>query len=115
MAWDILQLVGVIAAVVALVIVVRLRHRSFYRFLDEYSDKEICDHLKPALTLLKSRGHCVVRTGQFRPDTPLEIHVTPAFDPRKIADELQLAEPVFVSERNVLGCREDECEIKPLS
>ena len=41
-------------------------------------------------------------------------HLAPPFDPRALFDELKLAEPVFVSERNVLGCKEDLCEIHPV-
>ena len=52
--------------------------------------------------------------GQVRPDFPLEIHISPPFDLQRLADELKLKEPVFVSERKVLCCREDECEIRPV-
>ena len=44
---------------------------------------------------------------------PLEIHLAPAFDPKAIHDELKLAEPACVSERNVLYCKEDWCELHP--
>jgi hypothetical protein len=32
-----------------------------------------------------------------------------------VYDELKLAEPVFVSERNVLYCKQDWCEIHPVA
>ena len=47
------------------------------------------------------------------PTCPLEIHLQPPFDPQAIYDELKLTEPVFVSERKVLYCQEDWCEVHP--
>jgi hypothetical protein len=44
---------------------------------------------------------------------PLEIHVIPPFDPHALYKDLQLIPPVYVSERNVLFCKEDWCEIHP--
>ncbi len=110
---DILQIVLVIAAVIALGIVIRLRHRSHARFLQDFADHEVCEHLKGALALLESRGHRVARAGQQNPELPLEIHLTPAFSPKAIFEELKLSAPVYVSERNVLFCRDDECELHP--
>jgi hypothetical protein len=47
---------------------------------------------------------------------PLEIHVAPGFDPKSVAEQLGLTDPVFVSaERNVLFCKEDWCELHPTS
>ena len=60
-----------------------------------------------------AKGSRITRVGQKHPDLPLEIHVDPPFDPQAVYDELKLAEPVFVSERNVLYCKEDWCELHP--
>jgi len=103
-----------VIAVIALPFVIRLRRRSHQRFMAEYSDREVCEHLRPALEHLMSRGHVVRRAGQKAPDFPLEIHLSPPFDPKQVADQLKLAEPVFVSERNVLYCQEDLCELHPV-
>ena len=108
-----LQLLGAIAIGVILVWAVRARRRSHAVYLGELAAGEVCPHLKPAYDLLASRGHRPVNVGQRHPELPLEIHVTPRFDPRAVYDELKLAEPVFVSERNVLYCKEDLCEIHP--
>jgi hypothetical protein len=110
---DIILIVLAVIAAIATPIVLRLRRRSHEKFLQTFSDQEICPHLRPALELLKSRGHRIVRAGQMREDLPLEIHIAPAFDPQALADELKLQDPVFVSERNVLYCKEDWCEIHP--
>jgi hypothetical protein len=114
--WDtqnIIYALAVIAAI-AMPFVLRLRRRSHQRFLAEYSEREVCEHLRPALEHLKSRGHVVRRAGQRAPDFPLEIHLSPPFDPKQVAAELKLVEPVFVSERNVLYCKEDLCELQPV-
>jgi hypothetical protein len=108
-----LQLFGAIAVGVVLVWAVRARRRSHAAYLLETSADLVCLHLKPAYDLLLSRGHEPVNVGQRHPDLPMEIHLAPLFDPRAVFDELKLAEPVFVSERNVLGCKEDLCEICP--
>jgi hypothetical protein len=107
----------VIAAVVAVVLAwaVRARRRSYASYLTEVAAREVCPHLRPAYELLTSRGHVPVNVGQRHPDLPLEIHVAPPFDPKGVYDELKLAGPVFVSERNVLYCKEDMCEIHPKS
>ena len=111
---QLLQLLLVIAAAVALVFVLGWRRRSHRQFLQEFADREVCDHLRLALETLKARGHVVHRAGQQHPDLPLEIHITPPFDPPALAKELKLQEPVFVSERNVLYCKEDWCELRPV-
>jgi len=103
------------AAVVLLPIVVILRRRSHWKFLNQFADKEVCEHLHEALDLLKSRGHRIVRAGQKDPELPLEIHMSPPFDPQAMATELKLVDPVFVSERNVLYCREHWCELHPVN
>ena len=111
---DILKIVGFLAAAVALAVVVRWRRKNYAQFLQRFADEEVCEHLRPALELLKSRGHVVERAGQRARDLPLEIHITPGFDPTALHDELKLEDPVFVSERNVLYCEEDRCELKPI-
>jgi hypothetical protein len=112
---DVLTLAGAVVLAVVLVVVVRRRARSHGAFTQRFADENVCEHLRPAWELLRSRGHRAVRVGQKAPELPLEIHVQPPFDPRAIYDELKLAQPVFVSERNVLYCKEDWCEIHPMS
>ena len=112
---DVLILVGASVLAVLLVIVVRWRVRSHGAFTQALADDTVCQHLRPAWELLRARGHCAARVGQKAPYLPLEIHVQPPFDPRAVYDELQLAEPVFVSERNVLYCKQDWCEIHPVN
>ena len=58
-------------------------------------------------------GDRIVDVGQKSEEYPLEIHVAPRFDPAAIAKELDLQPPVHVSERNVLYCKEDWCELHP--
>ncbi|MGE5611521.1 MAG: hypothetical protein ACM359_19885 [Bacillota bacterium] len=111
---DIILIVLIILAAITTPIVLRLRRRSHQRFLEEYSETEVCEHLSGAMALLRSRGHQIVRVGQLRPNMPLEIHLAPKFDPKALATELELKEPVFVSERDVLCCREDWCELHPV-
>ena len=110
---DILMLIGVLVAAVLLVIVVRARHRSHARHTHELALQQVCTHLQPALDLLLARGHIVLRVGQKAREMPLEIHLQPPFDPQAIYSELELTEPVLVSERNVLYCKEDWCELHP--
>lgn len=110
---DLLMLLGALAVAAVLAWAVRGRRRAYARDARELADAETCAHLKPALDLLLSRGHVVRQVGQKGPDMPLEIHLEPAFDPRVVYEELRLAEPVFVSERNVLYCKEDWCELHP--
>ena len=111
---DVLILVGAVLLAVLLVVVVRWRVRSHGEFTQQLADENVCEHLRPTWALLRSRGHRALRVGQKAPDLPLEIHVAPPFDPRAVYDELTLAEPVFVSDRNVLYCKEDWCEIHPV-
>lgn len=108
------QIALAVAAAACLPVVVAMRRRSYRRFIDKFADDEICPHLRGALQLLRDRGHRVVRAGQKSPQFPLEIHVAPLFDPRGLAAELRLGEPVFVSDRNVLCCAEHECELTPV-
>jgi hypothetical protein len=112
--YDILMAVGALVTAVLLVVVVRARHRGKAEHDLRFSIENVCPHLKPALDLLLSRGHRVIRVGQLGPDMPLEIHLAPPFDPKAIYEELKLGEPVFLSERNVLYCKEDWCEVHPL-
>jgi hypothetical protein len=108
-------LLALLAGVIAVLLtrVIRARRRAKARFELEYSSENVCYHLKPALDLLVSQGHRIARVGQLGPDMPLEIHLAPPFDPKAIYEELKLADPVFVSERNVLYCKEDWCELHP--
>lgn len=111
---DILWLVVVFAAAVAMVFVVRARRRQHGENLQDLAAENVCPHLRPALDELLRRGHRAVRVGQKLPEMPLEIHLAPPFDPKALAEELELREPVFVSpERNVLFCKEDWCELHP--
>jgi hypothetical protein len=110
---DFLMLLGGLAVALVLAWAVRGRRRSHARDARELAEAETCAHLKPALEVLLARGHVVRRVGQKAPEMPLEVHLEPAFDPRVVYEELRLAEPVFVSERNVLYCKEDWCELHP--
>jgi len=110
---ELLRIAGVIVAVVLMFYVIRWRRRGFHQHVNEAAHGEICEHLRPALELLLARGHRIVDVGMKRPELPLEIHVAPRFDPQAIYEELKLAEPVFVSERGVLYCKEDWCELHP--
>jgi len=112
---ELLKIAGIIIAVVLMIFVIGWRRRSFRAHLDETAEQEICDHLKPALDLLKSRGHRIINVGQKQEEYPLEIHLTPSFDPAALARELDLQPPVHVSERNVLYCKDDWCELHPRS
>jgi len=110
---DILTLVGVIFAAVMLVVVIRWRRRDFAQNTLELARDEVCEHLQPVLQHLLENGAVITRIGQNGRDYPLEIHVQPPFDPKTVYAELKLEEPVFVSERNVLYCKEDWCELHP--
>jgi hypothetical protein len=110
---ELLKIAGVIVAVIVMIIVIAWRRRGFRAHLDDIAEQEICDHLKPVLAHLKSRGHQIVNVGQRQEEYPLEIHVAPSFDPAAIAKELDLQPPVYVSERNVLYCKDDWCELHP--
>jgi hypothetical protein len=109
-----LQVLGAVLLAALLVWAVRARRRSQGVHFSNVAEAEVCPHLRPAYDLLTSRGHVPVNVGQRHPDLPLEIHMAPPFEPRAVHDELKMAEPVFVSERNVLYCKEDLCEIRPV-
>ena len=111
---DILQVLAVLLAAVVMIVVVRARHRGKATHDVGYANENICEHLKPALQYLESHGHQISQVGQHGPDMPLEIHVIPAFDPHALYKDLQLIPPVYVSERNVLFCKEDWCELHPV-
>ena len=115
LAWELLKIAGVIAVVIVMIVVIRWRRKTFHAHLDETAEAEVCPHLKPALELLKSRGHRIVNVGQRAEEYPLEIHLAPSFDPAAVARELDLQPPVHVSERNVLYCKEHWCELHPRS
>jgi hypothetical protein len=110
---ELLKIAGIIAAVILMIVVIRWRRRNFRVHLDETAEKEVCPHLKGALELLRSRGHRIVDVGQKTEEYPLEIHLAPMFDPAALAKELELQPPVQVSERNVLYCKKDWCELHP--
>jgi hypothetical protein len=111
---DILWMVLAAVAAVAMIFVVRARRVSHGTNLRQLAEENCCDHLRPALEMLLSRGHELSRVGQKMPDYPLEIHFKAAFDPVALKDELKLEDPVFLSEtRNVLFCKADGCELDP--
>jgi hypothetical protein len=110
---DVLILAGAVLLAVLLVVVVRWRVRTHRAYSENLADEMVCEHLRGAWSLLRHRGHRPTRVGQRHPDLPLEIHAQPPFDPQALYDELKLSEPVFVSERNVLYCKDDWCEIHP--
>ena len=110
---DILQVLAVVAGTVVLNAVVRARQRGKAVHDVDYAQEHICEHLRPVLELLRTRGHRVEQVGQYGDDFPLEIHLRPAFDPQAVYDELKLQPPVHVSDRGVLYCKEDWCEIHP--
>jgi len=113
LAWELLKIAGVIVAVITMIIVIGWRRRTFRAHLNESAEQEVCPHLKPAMDLLLARGHRIVDVGQKHEEYPLEIHLAPHFDPAAVAKELDLQPPVFVSERNVLYCKDDWCELHP--
>jgi hypothetical protein len=112
---DILLMLGAVFVAVMLILVIRARKQSHGEYMHDYAQREVCDHLRPALQRLLERGHRVARAGQQGREMPLEIHVEPSFDPQALYEELALEPPAHVSERNVLFCREDWCEIHPRS
>ena len=59
-ARDVLYMVGAALLGVLLVYVVGLRRRSYGRHLVEVAEAEVCEHLRPALELLRSRGYTEV-------------------------------------------------------
>jgi len=111
---DILEVLGALLAAVVLILVVRGRHRGKAVHDTAYARENVCEHLRPALLRLESTGHRVVRVGQYAEELPLEIHLAPHFNPRALYEELKLESPVHVSERNVLYCKDDWCELHPV-
>jgi hypothetical protein len=116
---DILMLLGAAAVGGVLIWTVRWRRRDHAHNIRQMAEQEVCAHLRPTYEMLVARGHVALRVGQKNPEFPLEIHMAPPpgaapFNPRQVYDELKLAEPVFVSERDVLYCKEDWCEIHPV-
>jgi hypothetical protein len=111
--YDLFMLLGAIVVAVVTVMVVRARQKSHAGEVSDLAGEVVCEHLQSALELLESRGHRATRVGQKHRDLPMEIHLTPPFSPQAVYDELELREPVFVSERNVLYCKQDWCEIHP--
>jgi hypothetical protein len=110
---ELLRIAGIIVVVIVMVFVLRWRKRTYHEHLDKSASEEVCAHLRPAFGLLVSRGHRVVAVGQHSPEHPLEIHLSPTWDPKGMMEELKLGEPVFLSERGVLYCKEDWCELHP--
>jgi hypothetical protein len=110
---DILTLAGAVFAAVLLVVVVRWRRKDYGQNTNDLAQAEVCEHLRPALEHLLAKGCVITRIGQHARDYPLEIHLQPPFDPKAVYEELKLEEPVFLSERNVLYCKEDWCELHP--
>jgi hypothetical protein len=110
---DILELAGAIVVAAMLILVVRARHRGKASHDTTYANQNVCEHLRRALEYLEANGHRVTQVGQVAREMPLEIHFQPPFDPNAIYKELQLEPPVYVSERNVLYCKEDWCELHP--
>ena len=61
---DVVLIILVVAAATLTPIVLRLRRRSHAQFLQDYAAREVCEHLRGAMELLRSRGHRVIRAGQ---------------------------------------------------
>src|SRR5258706_3604183 len=95
---DILQILGVLLAVIVMVVVVRARHRGKASPDTAYANENVCEHLRPALQFLEANGHHVYPVGQHGPDMPSEIHLQPPFDPNPISKELQLIPPGYHSD-----------------
>ena len=57
---DLLKIGLILMAMVGVGWAVRIRRRQHARFLHDYAEAEVCEHLKPALDLLLSKGHKVV-------------------------------------------------------
>lgn len=111
---DLLQILAILLAVAIMAFVLRSRRRGKTEHDQQFATDNICDHLKPALEFLESKGHIIKVVGQNDPQLPLEIHLQPPFDPAAVYQELKLEPPVYVSERNVLYCKEDWCELHPM-
>jgi len=110
---DILQILGIIALVVVMTVVIRLRRRGKTTHDVSYAAEHVCQHLKPALDALLARGLIVTQVGQRAREFPLEIHFSDTFDPAALYAKLKLEPPAQVSERNVLFCKDDWCELHP--
>lgn len=110
---DLFTVLGTLVAAVLLVAVVRWRKGNYSSNTTELAEENVCEHLKPALDHVRANGCRITRVGQNAPQLPLEIHVAPAFDPAAVLAELKLEPPVYLSERNVLYCKEDWCELHP--
>ena len=76
LAWELLKIAGVLVMVIVMIFVLRWRRRSFHGHLDEMAEQEVCEHLKPALQLLKSRGHRILDVGQKSAEYVLELDYT---------------------------------------
>jgi len=109
---DTWQVILTLAAVVMLVWVMKARKKQHAAFLERYARENVCEHLRPVLEALLARGHVVRRAGQRSADLPVEIHLAPPFDARTVWGELRLEEPLRLSDRNVVLCPEDWCEIR---
>jgi hypothetical protein len=112
---SLLQIVGILLAAIALAVVVRWRRRDFSESSRKLALEVVCPHLRPALEALLKAGHVVHRVGQKAPDFPMEIHVQPGFEADELVRTLGLEAPVQSSDRKVLFCRDDWCEIHPSS
>ncbi|HSI33296.1 MAG: hypothetical protein ACAI43_02490 [Phycisphaerae bacterium] len=110
---DLLQLLGVVVLVIVMGVVLRLRRRGKVMHDVTYATDEVCEHLKRPLDFLLAQGLGIAQVGQKAPEFPLEIHLTGPFDPHAVYKELELEPPVHVSERGVLICKDDWCEIHP--
>jgi hypothetical protein len=110
---DIVFLVVAAAAAVALVLVMRWRRSDFARNNLGLAEQETCEHLQPVLKHLLESGRQVTRAGQNHPELPLEVHFSDPFDPKELYEQFKLEPPVYVSERNVLYCKEHWCELHP--
>jgi hypothetical protein len=111
---DILQILGMLAVVIIMAIVVRARHKNKAIHDNEFAHENVCEHLRPVLAHLEAQGHQIRKAGQQHPELPLEIYLHPPFDPAAIFQQLKLEPPVYLSERNVLYCKEDWCELRPM-
>jgi hypothetical protein len=110
---DILQIALILLVMSVMFLVLRARKRGKATHDLQFAHDNVCQHLRPALDLLLSRNNAIDRVGMKAPEMPLEIHFKSDFDPQAIYAELQLTEPVYVSERRVLYCKEDWCELHP--
>jgi hypothetical protein len=110
---DLIKVLGAIALAVLFVAVIRWRRRTFVDTSAGLAEQEVCEHLRPALDYVLANGCRITRVGQKHPEMPLEVHVHPAFDPKAVLETLKLEPPVYLSERNVLYCKDDWCELHP--